>query len=259
MLQKAVLQENVLYRNLWWAWFDLQSIIYQPSRLPPPLSLTLPLSLPRCPSLSLSPPSLPTSLPLCPKPQSLPAMLSLGAHNILSIRCSLLTLGCLPSHPQLTWEWVHLPEWHQCPDATFSFCSGPTASAQCLSVQILGMEHPTGRKLGDYPGLGHRCILSPNSHGQGWSRPVMPDTFRDACRSHGPQPVLWEGPAFTLKMPNIRKRGRVTGIHDPRATADRLEEHKAKLESKKYLKEVGCVYSVREESEDSWRETKWEW
>ena len=57
-------------------------------------------------------------------------------------------------------------------------------------------------------------------------------------------------------MPNIRKRGRVTGIYNPRAIADRLEEHKAKLESKKYLKEVGCVYSVGEESEDSWRETK---
>ena len=57
-------------------------------------------------------------------------------------------------------------------------------------------------------------------------------------------------------MPNIRKRGRVTGIYNPRATADRLEEHKAELESKKYLKEVGCVYSVREESEDSWREPK---
>ena len=57
-------------------------------------------------------------------------------------------------------------------------------------------------------------------------------------------------------MPNIRKRGRVTGIYNPRATADRLEEHNAELESTKYLKEVGCVYSVREESEDSWRETK---
>ena len=57
-------------------------------------------------------------------------------------------------------------------------------------------------------------------------------------------------------MPNIRKRGRVTGIYNPRATADRLEDHKAELESKKYLKEVGCVYSVREESEDSWREPK---
>ena len=50
-------------------------------------------------------------------------------------------------------------------------------------------------------------------------------------------------------MPNIRKRRRVTGIYNPRATTGRLEEHKARLESKKYLKEVGCVYSVQEESE----------
>lgn len=65
MLQKAVLQENVLYRNLWWAWFDLQSIIYQPSRLPPPLSLTLPIP----PSLSF-PFSLPSFPPNLPTPLS---------------------------------------------------------------------------------------------------------------------------------------------------------------------------------------------
>lgn len=50
-------------------------------------------------------------------------------------------------------------------------------------------------------------------------------------------------------MPNIRKRRRVTGIYNRGATAGRLEEHKAKQESKKCLEEVGCVYSVREESE----------
>lgn len=53
----------------------------------------------------------------------------------------------------------------------------------------------------------------------------------------------------TSNKPNIRKRSRATGIYNPRATAGKLEERKAKLESKKYLKEVGCVYSVREESE----------
>ena len=49
-------------------------------------------------------------------------------------------------------------------------------------------------------------------------------------------------------MSNLRKRRRMTGMYHPREMADRLAEHKAKLESKNYLKEVGCVYSIREES-----------
>lgn len=38
------------------------------------------------------------------------------------------------------------------------------------------------------------------------------------------------------------------GLYNARERADRLEARKAKLEPENYLKGVGCVYSIREES-----------
>ena len=59
---------------------------------------------------------------------------------------------------------------------------------------------------------------------------------------------FFEKLAFTSNTPNIRKRGRMIGLYNAREIAGRLEAHKAKLESKNYLKGVGRVYSIREES-----------
>ena len=118
----------------------------------PSLPLSLPIALPPylsplLPFLSLLPFPPPWPSPQSPRVSQWCSPQGSTASPYSTIQCSLLTLGSLPSHPQLTWEWAPLPERHQCPDATLS-CSGPAAYAQGLSVQTLGMEHPTGPSSG---------------------------------------------------------------------------------------------------------------